>query len=153
MENHTRSSAVHGKSHTPNAPKFICPNCLPKPKSLWFWWKKASVVREQTDISSSFRKSKSRSRSRQMLLFTNSLPFDFWESIQGHGKIPLLIGIMVFCCQNCSDLQWEKIVLVNEKTFWNSRPKAKNLQIFWYHLNNFFEQWMVRTIFGNRTLF
>ena len=28
-----------------------------------------------------------------MLLFTNSLPFDFWESIQGHGKIPLLIEI------------------------------------------------------------
>ena len=27
---------------------------------------------------------------------------------------------MVFCHQNCSDLLWEKIVLVIEKTFWNS---------------------------------
>ena len=35
---------------------------------------------------------------------------------------------MVFCYQNCSDLLWEKIVLVIEKNFWNSRPKAENLQ-------------------------
>ena len=31
---------------------------------------------------------------------------------------------MVFCYQNCSDLLWEKIVLVIEKFFWNSRLKA-----------------------------
>ena len=29
--------------NTPNAPKRICPNCLPKPKSLGFLWKKASL--------------------------------------------------------------------------------------------------------------
>ena len=29
--------------NTPNVPKFICPNCLPKPKSLGFRWKKASL--------------------------------------------------------------------------------------------------------------
>ena len=40
-----------------------------------------------------------------------------------------------------------------EKTFWNSRLKAKNLQKIWDHKNNFFEQWKVRTIFGNRMLF
>ena len=34
---------------------------------------------------------------------------------------------MVFCYQNCSDLLWEKIVLVTEKDFWNSRLKAENL--------------------------
>jgi hypothetical protein len=34
---------------------------------------------------------------------------------------------------NCSDLLWEKIVLVIEKNFWNSRLKAENLQIFWDH--------------------
>ena len=38
---------------------------------------------------------------------------------------------MVFCYQNCSD--WEKIVLVIEKNFWNSRLKAENLKIFWDH--------------------
>ena len=32
--------------------------------------------------------------------------------------------------QNCSDVLWEKIVLVIEKTFWNSRLKAENFQIF-----------------------
>ena len=38
---------------------------------------------------------------------------------------------MVFCYQKCSDLLWEKIVLVIEKKFWNSSLKAENLQIFW----------------------
>ena len=33
---------------TPNAPEFICPICLPKPKSSGFQWKKASLgVRSQ----------------------------------------------------------------------------------------------------------
>ena len=40
---------------------------------------------------------------------------------------------IVFCYQNCSDLLWEKIVLVIEKNFWNSRLQAKNLQKFWDH--------------------
>ena len=34
---------------------------------------------------------------------------------------------MVFCYPSCSDLLWEKNVLVNEKNFWNSRLKAENL--------------------------
>ena len=37
---------------------------------------------------------------------------------------------MVFCYQNCFDLLWEKIVLVTENIFWNSRLKADNLQKF-----------------------
>ena len=57
---------------------------------------------------------------------------------------------MVFCYQNCSDLLWEKIVLVIEKNFWNSRLKAENFQSFWDQKNNLFEQWKVKTIFGNR---
>ena len=32
---------------------------------------------------------------------------------------------MVFCYQNCSNLLWEKVVLVIEKNFWNSRLKAE----------------------------
>ena len=40
---------------------------------------------------------------------------------------------MVFCYQNCSDLLWEKIVLVIEKNFWNSRLKAEKFQNFWDH--------------------
>ena len=55
--------------------------------------------------------------------------------------------------QNCSDLLWEKIVLVIEKNFWNSRLKAENLQNFWDHLNNLFKLWNVKTIFDNRMLF
>ena len=34
---------------------------------------------------------------------------------------------MVFCYQNCSDILWEKVVLVIEKNFWDSRLKAENL--------------------------
>ena len=40
---------------------------------------------------------------------------------------------MVFCYQNCSDLLWERILLVIEKNFWNSRLKAVNLQKIWDH--------------------
>ena len=39
----TKMGADKLAENTPNAPKFICPNCLPKPKSLEFWWKKASL--------------------------------------------------------------------------------------------------------------
>ena len=42
-------------------------------------------------------------------------------------------GILWILLPKCSDL-WEKIVLVIEKNFWNSRLKAQNLQ----NLNNFF---------------
>ena len=40
---------------------------------------------------------------------------------------------VVLCYQNCSDLLWEKIVLVIEKNFWNSRLKAENFKFFWDH--------------------
>ena len=32
----TKMGADKAAENTPNAPKFICPNCLPKPKSLGF---------------------------------------------------------------------------------------------------------------------
>ena len=60
---------------------------------------------------------------------------------------------VVFCYQNCSDLLWEKNVLVIEKNLWNSRLKAENLKKIWDHQNNLFEQWKVRTILGNRLFF
>ena len=60
---------------------------------------------------------------------------------------------LIFYYQNCSDLLWEKNVLVMGENFWNSRLKAENLQIFWYHNKNLFEQWKVWTIFGNRRHF
>ena len=53
------------------------------------------------------------------------------------GYKPWCTLLMVFCYQNCSDLLWEKIVLVIEKNFWNSRLNAKNLQI--YKLRQTFE--------------
>ena len=76
-----------------------------------------------------------------------------WNRRRWVSSISAVAEKMVFCYQNCSDLLWEKIVLVIEKKFWNSRLKAENLQKFWDHLNNLFKQWKVRTIFGNRMLF
>ena len=39
----TKMGTDSSAENTPNAPEFICPICLPKPKSLWFQWKKASL--------------------------------------------------------------------------------------------------------------
>jgi hypothetical protein len=58
---------------------------------------------------------------------------------------------MVFCYQNCSDLLWEKNVLVIEKNFWNSRLKAENLKIL-RSLERFIqrsEQFLVTECFFN----
>ena len=47
--------------------------------------------------------------------------------------IQVVLKRMVFYYQNCSDVLWEKNVLMIEKNFWNSRLKAKNFQKFWDH--------------------
>ena len=39
----TKMSADSLPKNTPNAPEFICPICLPKPKRSGFQWKKASL--------------------------------------------------------------------------------------------------------------
>ena len=39
----TKMVADSSAENTPNATKFICPICVPKPKSLGFQWKKASL--------------------------------------------------------------------------------------------------------------
>ena len=39
----TKMGADKSVKNTPNSLKCICPNWLPKPKSLGFWWKKASL--------------------------------------------------------------------------------------------------------------
>ena len=39
----TKMVADKSANNTPSAPKLICPNCLPKPKSLGFRWKQASL--------------------------------------------------------------------------------------------------------------
>ena len=59
---------------------------------------------------------------------------------------------MVFCYQNCSDLLWEKIVLVIERLL-KFKAEGREFEFFCDHLNNLFKQWKVRTISGNRMLF
>ena len=61
-----------------------------------------------------------------------------YEKILNKEKFPSLKNCveneeMIFCYQNCSDLLWEKIVLVIGKNFWNSRLKAENSQNVWDH--------------------
>ena len=65
---------------------------------------------------------------------------------------------MVLCYQNCFDLLWEKIDLVIEKNFWNSRLKAENLQKNLRSLEQFIQTvkgqtvWL-RTIFETECFF
>ena len=60
---------------------------------------------------------------------------------------------MVFCYQNCSDLLWEKIVLVIEKNFRSLRLKAENkiFEITWtiYSNSEMSEQYLVTECFFN----
>ena len=62
-------------------------------------------------------------------------------------------AVMVFCYQNCSDLLWEKIVLVIEKNFRSSRLKAENkiFEITWtiYSNSERSEQFLVTECFFN----
>ena len=51
----------------------------------------------------------------------------------GVASLSLSLMEMVFCYQNCSDLLWEKIVLVIDKNFWILRMMAENLQNVWDH--------------------
>ena len=68
--------------NTPNAPKFICPNCLPKPKILGFWWKKDSLgVRSPC--------------SKLMIILLISEYFNF-EILQKLDEIPSMIDAAVF---------------------------------------------------------
>ena len=50
----TKMCADSVAKNNQNSPKFICPICLPKPKTLGFWWKRlnwASVVRGSESYS------------------------------------------------------------------------------------------------------
>ena len=48
--------------------------------------------------------------------------------------------IMIICYQNCSDLLWEKIVLVIEKNFFNLRLKVKKFAKFLRSLEQFIQK-------------
>ena len=54
---------------------------------------------------------------------------NFYQILLTPWKIEVLIitrpRVLVFCYQNCSDILWEKNVLVIEKNVWNSRLKAE----------------------------
>ena len=75
--------------------------------------------------------------------FTCPLVFGFW--LLSH-VIYLQAEKMVFCYQNCSDLMWEKIVLVIEKTL-----QFENFDITWtIHSNSErSEQFLVTECFFN----
>ena len=111
---------------------------------------KRAFIRDQTlEID---RLSEMRDKSRFLLNSLRCTVIYVWHFFD--EKNPALKNVftrMVFCYQNCSDLLWEKIVLVVEKNFWNSRLKAESFQKNCDHWNNLFKQWEI--IFGNRILF
>ena len=63
-------------------------------------------------------------------------------------------GKRVFCFEDCSNLQWDKIVLVVEekllKILGLQPPICKHFRL---HKNNLLEQWKVKTIFETKYIF
>ena len=90
----------------------------PKPKR-WLYW-----------IPAAFR--------YQPELFSKPSDEDVWATKCCKSRqVRFGLKEMVFCYQNCSDLLWEKIVLVIEKKIWGWRPRTCK----------FFE--ITRTIYSN----
>ena len=81
-----------------------------------FWWskKKIKFEAEGREFAKNFQTTRTISSTigKKLLGFRNM-----------QKKLEL-----VFCYQNCSELLWEKNVLVIEKNFWNSRPIYNNLE-------------------------
>ena len=81
------------------------------------------------------------SNANQIKIEHNVFPAFVIKMPDGRLRIQLVLvqfqkyrqSIMVFCYQNCSDLLREKNYPVIEKSFWDSRLKAEDLQIFWDH--------------------
>ena len=64
--------------------------------------------------------------------------------------------VLIFCYRNCSDLLWEKNVLVIEKKLLKFEAEGRKFSKFLRLLNRtifLFKQWKVRTIFGNKMHF
>ena len=57
----------------------------------------------------------------------------FHAYLEKVGKLEIEAHRLVFCYQNCSDLLWEKIVLLIEKNFWNRgwRPRIQIRKNYW----------------------
>ena len=85
--------------------------CL-RPKHLHFDWN----VGEKVEIG--------------IGIWSNETKAIIWHSME---KVGIYVWRLVFSYQNCSDLLWEKIVLVIDKVFGILRLKAENLQNFWDH--------------------
>ena len=72
----TKMGADKSAENITTAPRFICPNCLPKPKSLGFWWKTASL---------GFRSPCSRARCNCLNTARTSSTFWIWKLKGGFG--------------------------------------------------------------------
>ena len=104
--------------------KFITQNTI----ILFAGWKRRRILRKRRLRCRSDQKNFASSKK---LWFQNQFPWGgTLPTQQSWGMLPRKVykernNKMVFCYQNCSDLQWEKIVLVIEKTFeirgWRSR--------------------------------
>ena len=65
-----------------------------------------------------------------------------------------MVNINDFCCKNCSDLLWEKKVLVIEKKLLKCEAEGQEFAIFLRSLEQVIQTVKgVRTFFGNWMLF
>ena len=116
------------KSLGQNYPKFICPNCLPKPKSLGFWWKKASLgVRSPWSQAS-----KTRKESLEQKVFRDHAEPQQLPKTQERSLDPLLLALFSntpkvleylnlwdYSCMNIFNvcMQEDTLVCVSDKSF------------------------------------
>ena len=63
----------------------------------------------------------------------------FHKEFRQEKDLVITLSNMVFCYQNCWENWWEKIVLVIEKNFQNSKLMAENFQNFLISLDRFIQ--------------
>ena len=95
--------------NTPNAPKFIYPNCLPKPKSFGFQWKKASL-----GVGSPWSRLSLRFNQRDAVVFWKKVMFRN-EIRRQAGKFSTTRSIRI---PEISKIIWNKEKVVYFQTYW-----------------------------------
>ena len=109
----TKMGADKSADNITNAPKFICPNCLPYPKSLGFLWKKVSLgVRSPWE--------------RIICKVENALGLEFHHPSILRNTTP---GQLNYCVQRTS----QKIARLGSKDHIKSKIKQVKQFNSWYH--------------------
>ena len=104
-------------------------------KRNWFVLTRLLCFIPCTKISKTLRICRTKDYSFSLLFHQRAIFFITWTKIWNTKKTNtyywpahhIYSRTLVFCYQNCSELLWEKIVLIIEKNFWSSRSSTSSL--------------------------